>query len=244
MTVTPAVVPGRRLRHPAASPRDRRAVYAACWSIGALGIIGWLIGTYDPPADFGPAYAIQAAGGVADRVTTSTGTIHVAATRPATSTTAMPQRKVAAPVANTTKAPPAKHRTPPRPASLHPQTASDMRHAAPASPRRAAGQRTMPAPSHTPVVPRLAAHPPTQRALLQRAATNAGTHDRLAPPPRTADTRDTRDSLDDPATLFAMANALRATQPARPAHPSAAGFDWTSQLSHRRVTDVPDAFAH
>lgn len=41
-----------------------------------------------------------------------------------------------------------------------------------------------------------------------------------------------------------MANALRATQPARPAHPSVAGFDWTSQLSHRRVTDVPDAFAH
>ncbi|WP_249196001.1 hypothetical protein [Burkholderia cenocepacia] len=243
LTVTPAVVPGRRSRHPAAGPRDRRAVYAACWSIGALGIIGWLIGTYDPPAGFGPAYAIQAAGGVADRVTTSTGTIHVAATRPATSTTAMRQRKVAAPVANTTKAPPAKHRTPPRPASLHPQTASDMRHAAPALPRRATGQRTTQAPPRTPVVPRLAAHPPIQRAPLQRAAANTGTTDRLAPP-RTADTRDTRDALDDPATLIAMANALRGTQPARPAHPSAAGFDWTSQLSHRRVTDVPDAFAH
>ncbi len=219
-------------------------MYALYWSIGALGIIGWLIGTYDPPAGFGPAYAIEATGGVADHVTTSTGTIHMAATQPATSTNAVPQRKVAAPVANTMKTPPATHRAPLRPASLHLQTASDMRHAAPASPRRATGQRTMQASPHTPVVPRLAAHPPTQRALLQRAATNTGTHDRLAPPPRTADTRDTRDSLDDPATLIAMANALRATQPARPAHPSAAGFDWTSQLSHRRVTDVPDAFAH
>ena len=238
----PAAASSRRLRH--RRPRDRRAMYALYWSIGALGIIGWLIGTYDPPAGFGPAYAIQATGGVADHVTTSTGTIHMAATHPATSTNAVPQRKVAAPVANTMKTPPATHRAPLRPASLHPQTASAMRHAAPASPRRATGQRTMPAPSHTPVLPRLAAHPPTQRAPLQRAATNTGTHDRLAPPPRTADTRDTRDSLDDPATLIAMANALRATQPARPAHPSAAGFDWTSQLSHRRVTDTPDAFTH
>ncbi|MGC3023972.1 hypothetical protein ACPUER_02265 [Burkholderia sp. DN3021] len=41
-----------------------------------------------------------------------------------------------------------------------------------------------------------------------------------------------------------MANTLRAAQPARAAHAPAAGFDWTSQLSHRRVTDTPDAFAH
>ncbi|WP_229290983.1 hypothetical protein [Burkholderia cenocepacia] len=106
----PAAAAGRRLRH--RRPRDRRAMYALYWSIGALGIIGWLIGTYDPPAGFGPAYAIQATGGVADHVTTSTGTIHMAATHPATSTNAVPQRKVAAPVANTIKTPPATHRTP------------------------------------------------------------------------------------------------------------------------------------
>ncbi|WP_249207051.1 hypothetical protein [Burkholderia cenocepacia] len=88
-------------------------------------------------------------------------------------------------------------------------------------------------------MPRLAAHPP-----ILRDAASTGTRDRLAPPPRIANTRDARGSLDDPATLIAMANALRATQPARPAHPSAAGFDWTSQLSHRRVTDTPDAFTH
>jgi len=75
-------------------------------------------------------------------------------------------------------------------------------------------------------------------------STDTGTRDRFARPPRIADTRDTHDSLDDPATLIAMANALRATQPAPPTHPSAAGFDWTSHLSHRCVTDVPDAFAH
>lgn len=57
----PAAAAGRRLRH--RRPRDRRAMYALYWSIGALGIIGWLIGTYDPPAGFGPAYAIQATGG-------------------------------------------------------------------------------------------------------------------------------------------------------------------------------------
>ncbi len=91
---------------------------------------------------------------------------------------------------------------------------------------------------------RLAAHPPIQHPPLPRDAANTGTRDRLAPSPCIADPRDTRDSLDDPATLIAMANALRATQPARPTHPPAAGFDWTSQLSHRRVTDAPDAFTH
>lgn len=125
----PAAAAGRRLRH--RRPRDRRAMYALYWSIGALGIIGWLIGTYDPPAGFGPAYAIQATGGVADHVTTSTGTIHMAATHPATSTNAVPQRKVAAPVANTIKTPPATHRTPLRPASPRfASSANGVRHAA------------------------------------------------------------------------------------------------------------------
>ncbi|NTZ06820.1 hypothetical protein FCJ60_13910 [Burkholderia metallica] len=233
LPVTPAAAAGRRLRHPARPARDRRAMYAVCWSIGALGIIGWLIGAYEPPAGFGPAYTTQAADGAPAHITTSAGTLHVAAGQPATSTNAMPQRHVATPVANPMESPPAAHRVPLRPAPLRPQATSDARHAAPASPRRATGQRTTEASPRTPVVPRLAAHPP-----LQRAATHTGTRDRLARLPRTADTRDTRNSLDDPATLIAMANALRATQP------SAAGFDWTSHLSHRRVTDVPDAFAH
>ncbi len=214
-------------------------MYAVCWSLGALGIIGGLIGAHEPPAGSGSAYVIHAAGGVPDHVATSTGTVRVAAAEPATSTNAMPQRNVATSVANTMASPPATHRVPLRPAALHRQATSDVRHAAPASPRRATGPRTTNASARTPVVPRLAAHPP-----IPRAAADTRTRDRLAQPPRMANTRDTRDSLDDPATLIAMANALRVTQPARPAHPGTAGFDWTSHLSHRRVTDVPDAFAH
>lgn len=235
VAVTPAAAATRRVRR----PHDRRAIYAVCWSIGALGIIGGLIGAYDPPAGFGPAYGTQAAGSSADVVATSTGTIHAATARPGTSTHVIPQRNVATLVANTIGSPPATHRIAVRPASLHPQAATDARHVHPASPRRTTSPRATKAPPRTPVVPRLAAHPSTQRS-----ARPTGTPDRLAPPPRLADTRDTRDSLDDPATLIAMANALRATQPARPAPPPAAGFDWTSQLSHRRVTDAPDAFAH
>ncbi|AMU07609.1 hypothetical protein A2T82_15510 [Burkholderia cenocepacia] len=237
--VAPAAAPARRLRHPARRPRDRRAMYAVCWSIGALGIIGWLIGTYDPPAGFGPVHAIQATGRTSDHVTTSTGSIRVASAQPDTSTRVMPQHKMATPVAHTVESPPARHRVALRPATLHPQATADVRHVTPASPRRATGLRTTKSPTRTPVVPRLAAHPP-----IPRDAAGTGTRDRLAPPPRIANRRDARGSLDDPATLIAMANALRATQPARPAHPSAAGFDWTSQLSHRRVTDTPDAFTH
>ncbi|HHL4077404.1 hypothetical protein [Burkholderia sp. A2] len=232
LPVAPAVVPGRRSRHPARRPRDRRAMYAVCWSIGTLGIIGWLIGAYEPPAGFAPAHTIQAAGGPLDHVATSRGPVRVAAAESTTSTNTMPQRKIATPAANTTESPPATQRVAP----LHPRATSDVRHAAPDSPRRAVGQRTAKASPRTPVIPRLAGHPP-----IQRAAGDTGTRDRLARPPRMADTRETRDSLADPATLIAIANALRAT---RPAHPSAAGVDWTSHLSHRRVTDVPDAFAH
>ncbi|WP_256260553.1 MULTISPECIES: hypothetical protein [Burkholderia] len=87
-------------------------------------------------------------------------------------------------------------------------------------------------------MPQLAARPPV---LSNAASTRAP--DRLAPPPRSTDTRDAHDTLDDPLTLIATANTLRAAQPARAAHAPAAGFDWTSQLSHRRVTDTPDAFA-
>jgi hypothetical protein len=246
--VAPAAVAAGRWRPPARRRRDRRAMYAACWSIGALGVIGWLIGTYEPPPGFGSADAIQAAGGAPDHVTRSAGTIHVAAARPGALTGALtraiPQRDVATPVASTSEPPPAMHRVALRPAPLHPQAAADVRHGVPASPRRATDRRTTEAPPRTQVVPRLAAHPPIVHAPRPRGATDIDAHERSGQPPRMADTRDTRDSLDDPATLIAMANALRATQPARPAHPGAASFDWTSQLSHRRVTDVPDAFAH
>ncbi|WP_193099449.1 hypothetical protein [Burkholderia sp. Z1] len=223
---------GLRSRRTADGARDRRAMYAICWSIGALGIIGWLIAAYESPAGVGPANAIHTAAVAPDHATSSTGSVRVAAVHPGTSTNATPQRTVVPPVAKIAEAPPATHRAAPRPPSLHPKPTSDVQRSAAASPHRTNGERTTTTPARTATEPYLAARPP-----IQRDAANTRTRDQLAPPPRTTDT------LDDPLTLIAMASALGAAQPARGAHAPAAGFDWTSQLSHRRMTDAPDAFA-
>ncbi|WP_342309001.1 hypothetical protein [Burkholderia pyrrocinia] len=239
--VVPAAVAGTRFRRTVRRSRDRRAMYATFWSIGAFGIIGWLIAAHEPPTGFGPAHTIQMADFAPAPTTSSTGTVRIAAVQPGTPTNTSPQRTVATPVAKTAASPPATHHAAPRPASLHPKATSDVQHAATASPRRTSGTRSTAAPARTPTVPRLAARPP----VLSDAA-NARTLNRLIPPPHATDTRETRDALDtldDPLTLIAMANALRVAQPARAAHAPAAGFDWTSQLSHRRVTDIPEAFA-
>ncbi|WP_227791516.1 hypothetical protein [Burkholderia sp. BE17] len=216
-------------------------MYAICWSIGAFGIIGWLIAAHEPPTVFEPAHTIQMVGIATDHATSSTGTVRVAAVQSDTSTDTSPQRTVATPVAKTAESPPATHHAAPRPASLRPKATSDVQRTATALPRRTGITRTTVAPTRSPTMPRLAARPP---ALSDTA--NARTRDLLASPPHAPhapDTRDARDTLDDPLPLIAMANALRGAQPARPAPAPAAGFDWTSQLSHRRVTDAPDAFA-
>ncbi|KML51190.1 hypothetical protein VL15_26855 [Burkholderia cepacia] len=223
---------GLHSRRNANGARDRRAMYATCWSIGALGIIGWLIAAYESPAGFGPANAIHTATVAPDHATSSTGTVRVAAVHPGTSTNATPSRTVATPVAKIAEASSATHGAARRPPSHHPKATSDVQRTAAASPHRTNGERTTTAPARTATVSHLAARPP-----IQRDAANTRTRDRLPPPPRTTDT------LDDPLTLIAMASALGAIQPARAAHAPAAGFDWTSQLSHRRVTDTPDAFA-
>ncbi|UVE66161.1 hypothetical protein L2Y90_03260 [Burkholderia pyrrocinia] len=211
-------------------------MYAICWSIGAFGIIGWLIAAHEPPTGIEPAHTIQLAGIAPDHATPSTGTVRAAAVQSDTSTYPASQRTVATPVAKTEESPPATHHASPRPASLRPKATSDVQRAATASPRRTNGTRTTAAPARKPTVPQLAARPPV-------LSDTASARNRLAPPPRATDTRDARDTLDDPLTLIAMANALRGAQPARAAHAPAAGFDWTSQLSHRRVTDIPDTFA-
>ncbi|VWC74096.1 hypothetical protein BLA18109_02752 [Burkholderia lata] len=92
------------------------------------------------------------------------------------------------------------------------------------------------APVRTPTVSRLTTRPPVRSSTVY-----ARTRNRLAASPRA--TADTRDTLDDPLTLIAMASALRATQPARATHAPTTGLDWTAKLSHRRLTDTPDAFA-
>ncbi|MBN3831244.1 hypothetical protein [Burkholderia sp. Ac-20344] len=229
---------GRRSRHTAGGFRDRRVRYAICWSIGALGIIGWLIAAYEPIPGFGPAYAIHTAGSVPDHATSTLGTVRVSTVKPQPSTSAPPQRKISTPVVTAAESPPATHHVARHPASLRPKTTSGVPHTATASPPRSNGKHsTMAAPARPATVSRLASHPP-----IRSSTVDARTRDRLVAPPRT--TGDTRDTRDDPLTLIAMANTLRATQPARATHAPATGFDWTAQLSHHRLTDTPDAFAH
>ncbi|WP_219140418.1 hypothetical protein [Burkholderia catarinensis] len=228
--VAQAAAGGRRSRRTAGGSRDRRAMSAICWSIGALGIIGWLIAAHEPSTGFGPGHAIQTAGGVPDHAT-STGTVRVAAVQPGTPTNASPQRKMVTPIATNAESSPGTHRVTLRPAALRPNATSRVQRAATASPHRSNGERKAAAPPQPPTVQRLAARQP-----IQSNAADTRTRDRLVPPPRATGT------LDDPLTLIAMASALHATRPARATHAPAAGFDWTSQLSHRRLTDVPDAF--
>jgi len=228
---------GRHSRRNAGGFRDRRARYAICWSIGALGIIGWLIAAHEPIAGFRPASAIHTAGVVPDHATSSSGTVRVAAVQSRTSTSAPPQRKMAAPVAPTVESPQATHHVTHRPAPLRPKATSGAPRTATASTPRSNGKHgTTAAPARPVTVTRLATRPP-----IRRSTVDTRTRDRLVASPRTSG--DTRDTLDDPLTLIAMESALLATRPARATHTPATGFDWTAQLSHRRLTDTPDVFA-
>ncbi|QFS36080.1 hypothetical protein [Burkholderia cepacia] len=225
--VVPAAVAGTRIRR----SHDRRARYAICWSIGALGIIGWLIAAYEPPAGFGPTYATHAAGSGPDHATSSSGTVRVATVQPDTSTSAPPQRTMAAPVATTAEAPQVMHHV-----ALRPDATTNVPHTA--SPLRSNDKRsaTAAAPARPATASRLAARPPGRSSTVASRA-----HDQFAPAsPAIAEPRD---ALDDPLTRIAVASALRATQPTRATRTPAADFDWTAQLSHRRLTDTPDAFA-
>ncbi|MDN7586702.1 hypothetical protein [Burkholderia seminalis] len=241
-SVAPAVAAGRVPRFAAGSRRNRRAIYATCWSIGALGIIGWLIAAHEPFTGFEPAYALHAADGARGHATSSTGAVRVAALQPDTSENTSPQRTAAAaPMANTAAPRPAAHRDTHRLASLQPQATSGMRHAAtpsPAAPYRTTDSRTAAAPARTPSPPQLAARRPSVSEPPR-----ARTRDRVALRPHATDAREADATLDDPLTLIATANAPRLTGPERAMQPPAAGFDWTSRLSHRRLTDTPDAFA-
>ncbi|MCA7989518.1 hypothetical protein LGM63_02555 [Burkholderia cepacia] len=230
--VVPAAVAGTRIRR----SHDRRARYAICWSIGALGIIGWLIAAYEPPAGFGPAYAIHAAGSVPDHATSSSGAVRVATVQPDTSTSAPPQRTMAAPVATTAEAPQVMPPVTLRPASLRPDATTNVPPTAASLRSNDKRGATTAAPARPATPSRLASRPPVRSSTAASSA-----HDQFAPAsPAVAAPRDT---LDDPLTLIATASTLRATQPAHATHTPAAGFDWTAQLSHRRLTDTPDAFA-
>ncbi|KVO03683.1 hypothetical protein WM34_02610 [Burkholderia ubonensis] len=215
--------------HPDAAAPARRAVLASCWTLGALGIIGWLIAAHEPAFD--PARA---------RGNTQTGVTAI-------SRIAQPPEPALAAA-----------RVPATEPSVHaaPETAA-------ARPVITADAAPMTAKAEHPVVTHAAALPRTRRASERQATARAqpampAAHHRVAarvqpaPPPaaasalRRASMSVPLDDLDNPRTLIALEKALRTEQPAavRAPQTAAADGDWTSRLSHRRLTDTPDAFMH
>ncbi|KWN12188.1 hypothetical protein [Burkholderia ubonensis] len=213
--------------HPDAAAPARRAVLASCWTLGALGIIGWLIAAHEPAFD--PA---RAPGNTQTGVTTISRI-----TQP-------PKPALAAARVHATE--PSVHAAP-EAAATRPVITAD------AAPMNAKAEH--------PVVTHSAALPRTRRASERQATARAqpampAAHHRVAarvqpaPPPaaasalRRTSTTAPLDDLDNPRTLIALEKALRTEQPAAVRAPQAAAADgdWTSRLSHRRLTDAPDAF--
>ncbi|KVC92809.1 hypothetical protein WI76_28580 [Burkholderia ubonensis] len=200
--------------HPDAAAPARRAVLASCWTLGALGIIGWLIAAHEPAFD--PARApgntqtgVTAISRIAQPPEPALAAARVPATEPSVHAAPM-TAKTEHPVVTHAAALPRTRRASERQATARAQPAM------PAAHHRVAA-RVQPAP------------PPAAASALRRASMSAPL-----------------DDLDDPRTLIALEKALRTEQPAavRAPQTAAADGDWTSRLSHRRLTDTPDAFMH
>ncbi|KVG38455.1 hypothetical protein [Burkholderia ubonensis] len=200
--------------HPDAAAPARRAVLASCWTLGALGIIGWLIAAHEPAFD--PARVpgntqtgVTAISRIAQPPEPALAAARVPATEPSVHAAPM-TAKAEHPVVTHAAALPRTRRASERQATARAQPAM------PAAHHRVAA-RVQPAP------------PPAAASVLRRASTSAPL-----------------DDLDDPRTLIALEKALRTEQPAavRAPQTAAADGDWTSRLSHRRLTDTPDAFMH
>lgn len=80
----PSVAPtaDRSIVRTAGRPRDRRALHAACWSIGALGIIGALIATHEPFPRFAPEPAREHAAVMQPHAAPAAAAVRVATTEP------------------------------------------------------------------------------------------------------------------------------------------------------------------
>ncbi|KWI78672.1 hypothetical protein WM09_26505 [Burkholderia ubonensis] len=200
--------------HPDAAAPARRAVLASCWTLGALGIIGWLIAAHEPAFD--PARApgntqtgVTAISRIAQPPEPALAAARVPATEPSVHAAPM-TAKTEHPVVTHAAALPRTRRASERQATARAQPAM------PAAHHRVAA-RVQPAP------------PPAAASALRRASMSAPL-----------------DDLDNPRTLIALEKALRTEQPAavRAPQTAAADGDWTSRLSHRRLTDTPDAFMH
>ncbi|PCE28568.1 hypothetical protein BZL54_28520 [Burkholderia ubonensis subsp. mesacidophila] len=211
-----------RSRANAAAPA-RRAVLACCWTLGALGIIGGLIAAHEPAFDLAsaPPGTVQSGVTAIGRVAQPPGAARAAGRAPATGPTvhAAPEAAATRPVIT---------------ADAALATAKAQR---PAVTRAAAIPRARRA-SERPATAR--AQPAMPPAILRVAA-----RVRSAPPAlRRASSPASLGDFDNPQTLIALEKALRAEQPAvaRAPQAAAADGDWTSRLSHRRLTDTPDAF--
>ncbi|WP_230955356.1 hypothetical protein [Burkholderia vietnamiensis] len=80
----PSVAPAadRSIVRPPGRTRDRRALHAACWSIGALGIIGTLIATHEPFPRFAPEPAREHASVMQPYDAPAAAAVGVATTKP------------------------------------------------------------------------------------------------------------------------------------------------------------------
>ncbi|KVP38909.1 hypothetical protein [Burkholderia ubonensis] len=200
--------------HPDAAAPARRAVLASCWTLGALGIIGWLIAAHEPAFD-----PTRAPGNTQTGVT-------------AISRIAQPPEPALA-AARVPATAPSVHAAPMTAKAEHPVVAhaAALPRTGRASERQATAraQPAMPAAHHRVAARVQPAPPPAAASALRRASMSAPL-----------------DDLDDPRTLIALEKALRIEQPAavRAPQTAAADGDWTSRLSHRRLTDTPDAFMH
>ncbi|WP_157645980.1 hypothetical protein [Burkholderia ubonensis] len=200
---------------------------ASCWTLGALGIIGWLIAAHEPAFDPARAPGNTQTGVTAiSRIAQPPEPALTAARAPATepSVHAVPEAGAARPVITADAAPmtaKAEH-----PVTTHAAALPRTRRA---SERQATAraQPAMPAAHHRVAARVQPAPPPAAASALRRASTTA---------PLEED--------DTPQTLIALEKALRTEQPPAVRAPQAvaADGDWTSRLSHRRLTDAPDAF--
>ncbi|AIO35989.1 hypothetical protein DM39_5846 [Burkholderia cenocepacia] len=202
----------------------RRAMAAICWSIGALGIIGWLVAAHElRPGSMPTAVAPGLAGAM------QIGAIQ--RQPPLVSPAAV---RSAEPIVEAIDSPSVLPGVARRPEVQRRVTVSDVQRVADATLEPTRIRRTN--------VRQLTGSVATvARPAAGRHAASIRNHHRPGALPPVADTRD---PLDDPLTLIAMANALRASQPTSARPSPTAGYDWTAQLSQRRLTDTPDVFAH
>lgn len=229
--------------------RAHRGTYAICWTVGALTVIGWLIVAHEPPASLvAPAREAQSAAGAAPDAA------HLPFAMPARPSQPVEQHAVTGRIGTAAIAPtPSQDATPAPPVNARLPADAERHDTAPARnakplaeppPRPPAAERQTPA--------RRAASqavPPAGEA--ERVATRARPAPlpvRAAMPAAPAAHDDAFDDMPaDPRALIAMADALRAERPAvtraAPSSGTDADADWSARLTHRRLTDAPDAFA-